>query len=128
MERFPTDLQLRFEFGQLLFDAGKISEAIQEFQKAQTNPHRKVACMNYLAQCYAKRKMFDLAARALQSALKEKVVFDEEKKDLHYNLGVVLESMGKKEEMIEQFKLIYEVDAGYKDVDARLAKFYSGEA
>src|SRR5206468_3608338 len=37
-ERYPTDLQIRFELGELYFKAGKISEAIQEFQKAQSNP------------------------------------------------------------------------------------------
>ena len=83
--------------------------------------------MNYLAQCYAKRKMFDLAARTFKNAIKEKPVFDDEKKDLIYNLGCVLESMGKKEEAIEQFKLIYEMDASYKDVTAKVDAFYAGQ-
>jgi tetratricopeptide (TPR) repeat protein len=113
--------------GQLYFQTGKITEAIQEFQKAKNNPHKGLAAMNYLAQCYAKRKMFDMAARTLQSAIKEKPVFDEEKKDLVYNLGCVLESMGKKEEAIEQLKLIYEIDIGYKDVAAKVDAFYAGQ-
>jgi hypothetical protein len=70
--------------------------------------------------------MFDLAARTLQTALKEKPVFDEEKKELIYNLGCMLDAMGKKEEAIEQFKLIYEVDSGYKDVSAKVEKYYEG--
>ena len=104
VEKYPTDLAIRFEMGVLYFQAGKFSEAIAEFQKAQGNPHKRIAAMSYLAQCFAKRKMFDLAARTLQNAIKEKLVFDDEKKDLVYNLGCVLESMGKKEEAIEQFK------------------------
>ncbi len=126
VDRFPTDLQIRFEMGQLYFQAGKISEAIGEFQKSQNNPHRRVASMNYLAQCFARRKMYDLAARTLQNAIKEKPVLDDEKKDLLYNLGSVLENMGKKEEAIEQFKIIYEIDIGYKDVAAKVEKYYSG--
>jgi tetratricopeptide (TPR) repeat protein len=126
VERFPTDLQIRFEMGQLYFQAGKISEAIGEFQKAQNNPHRRVAAMNYLAQCFAKRKMHDMAARTLQNAIKEKPVLDDEKKELLYNLGTVLENMGKPSEAIEQFKMIYEVDIGYKDVAAKIDKFYGG--
>ena len=70
--------------------------------------------------------MNDLAARRLQEALKEKPVFDEEKKDLVYQLGCVLEKMGKKEEAIEQFKQIYELDIGYKDVAAKVDNYYSG--
>jgi hypothetical protein len=70
--------------------------------------------------------MNDLAARTLQNAIKEKVIFDEEKKDLIYSLGCVLEKMGKKEEAIDQFKLIYETDIGYKDVAAKVDAYYSG--
>ncbi|HHY85472.1 MAG TPA: hypothetical protein GYA07_08045 [Verrucomicrobia bacterium] len=128
VERFPTDLSIRFEMGVLYFQAGKISEAIQEFQKAQANPHRRIVAMNYLAQCFAKRKMYDLAARTLQNAIKEKTVFDDEKKDLIYNLGSVLENMGKKEEAVEQFKLIYETDIGYRDVAAKVDAYYEGRA
>ncbi len=127
VERFPTDLQFRFELGQLCFQLGKYSEAIQEFQKSQSNPHRRIASMNLLSQCFAKRKMFDLAARTLQNAIKEKIVFDEEKKDLIYNLGCVFESMTKKEEAVDQFKLIYEVDIGYRDVAAKVDAYYSGQ-
>jgi tetratricopeptide (TPR) repeat protein len=127
VDRFPTDLQLRFELGQLYFRAGKISEAIAEFQKSQNNPHRRVPSLNYLAQSFAKRKMYDMAAKMFQNAIKEKPVLDEEKKDLIYNLGSVLESMGKKDEAIEQFKIIYEVDIGFKDVGAKVEKYYSGQ-
>lgn len=127
VEKYPTDLAIRYEMGVLYFQTGKIGEAIQEFQKAQGNPYKRLAAMSYLAQCFAKRKMFDLAARTLQNAIKEKAVFDEEKKDLIYNLGVVLESMGKKEDAIEQFKQIYEMDAGYKDVSAKVEAFYAGQ-
>ena len=127
VEKYPTDLAIRFEMGVLYFQGGKTSEAIAEFQKAQQNPHKRGAAMSYLAQCFAKRKMFDLAARTLQNAIKEKPVFDDEKKDLVYNLGCVLESMGKKDDAIEQFKQIYEMDASYKDVAAKVDAFYAGQ-
>jgi tetratricopeptide (TPR) repeat protein len=127
VEKFPADLAIRFEMGTLYFQAGKIGEAISELQKAQGNPHKRIAAMSLLAQCFAKRKMFDLGARTLQNAIKEKVVFDDEKKDLIYNLGCVLDSMGKKEEAVEQFKIIYETDIGYRDVAAKVDAFYAGQ-
>ncbi len=127
VEKYPTDLAIRYELGTLYFATGKIGEAIQEFQKAQSNPHKRLAAMNYLAQCFAKRKMNDLAAKTLQNAIKEKLVFDDEKKELIYHLGCVLESMSKKEDAIEQFKLIYETDIGYKDVAAKVDAYYAGQ-
>jgi tetratricopeptide (TPR) repeat protein len=127
VEKYPTDLALRFEMGQIYFQSGKIGEAIQEFQKAQNYPNKRLASMNYLAQCFAKRKMFDPAVRTLQSAIKEKTGFDEEKKDLIYQLGCVLETMGKKEEAIQQLILIYESDIGYKDVAAKVDAYYASQ-
>ena len=127
VEKYPTDLAIRYEMGVFYFQAGKIGEAIAEFQKAQGNPHKRLLAMSYLAQCFAKRKMFDLAARTLQNAIKEKLVFDDEKKDLIYNLGCVFEGMGKKEEAVEQFKQIYETDISYKDVAAKVDAFYAAQ-
>jgi len=126
-EKYPTDLAIKFELGVLYFQTGKIGEAIAEFQKAQGNPHKRRTAMSYLAQCFAKRKMFDLAAKTLQNALKEIPGFDEEKKELTYQLGCVLESMGKKEEAIEQFKIIYETDISYKDVSAKVDAYYAAQ-
>jgi tetratricopeptide (TPR) repeat protein len=120
VERFPTDLQIRFEMGQLYFQAGKIGEATREFQRARENPHRRIQAMSYLAQCFARRGINDLAASTLQEAIKEKVVFDDEKKELLYLLGSVLETMGKRDDAIAQYKQVYAVDAGYKDVEAKI--------
>ena len=123
-DRYPTDLLIRFELGQLYFEAGKITEAQQEFQKAQNNPNKRIQATTFLAKCFEKKGMYDLAARRLQDALKEKLTLDDEKKDLLYTLGCVLEKMGKKAESIEQFKLIYEVDMGYRDVTKRVEDSY----
>jgi len=127
IEKYPTDLLIRFEMGVLYFQAGKINEAMQEFQKARGNQNKRLAAMGYLAQCYGRKKMFDMAARTLQEVIKEKTGFDDEKKELVYSLGCMLENMGKKEEAIEQFKTIYEMDLGYKDVAAKVDAYYAAQ-
>jgi tetratricopeptide (TPR) repeat protein len=127
IERYPSDLQLRFELGQLYFQAGRISEAIQEFQRAQNNPHRRIQALYHLGLCFAQRGVHDLAARTFQNALKEKLVFDDEKKELIYALGCELEQTGKKDEAIEQFKLIYEVDIAYRDVATKVDAYFAAQ-
>ncbi len=124
-EKYPTDLQIRYELGTLCFTAGKISEAIQEFQKSQMNPQRRLSSIMYLGRCFAKRGMNDMAARKIQEALKEKSGFDDERKEMLYELGCVLEKMGKADEAIEQFKQIYEADIGYRDVAAKVDAYYA---
>jgi tetratricopeptide (TPR) repeat protein len=126
VEKYPNDLSLRFEMGELYFKAGRTSEAIQEFQRARDNPHRRIRATMYLGQCFLARKMNDLAVHQFQAALKEKIGFDDERKEILYGLGLAFEKMGKKEESIEQFKQIFLVDSGYRDVAARVDAFYSG--
>jgi tetratricopeptide (TPR) repeat protein len=126
VEKYPNDLALRFELGVILFNAKKHGEAYAEFQKSQNNPHLRIRSLLFMGQSLLGRNMNDLAVRALQNALKEKVGMDDERKELLYHLGVALEKMGKRDEAIEQFKLIYEVDSAYRDVGARVDAFYSG--
>jgi len=127
-ERYPTDLQIKFELGHLYLQAGKLTEAMGEFQKAQANPQRRLAAMAAMGQCLSARGMNDMAAKKFQEALKEKPSFDDEKKDLLYQLGSVLEKMGKKEDAMDQFKQIYEVDIAYKDVATKVESFYSSQS
>ncbi|HRZ92697.1 MAG TPA: tetratricopeptide repeat protein, partial [Candidatus Paceibacterota bacterium] len=128
VERYPNDLAIRFEMGQLCYRAGRITEAIQEFQKSQANPHMRIPSLYHLGLCFSKRGLSDLAARTLQNAIKEKVGFDDERKELIYALGCVFEGMGQREQAIEQFKQIYEVDIGYKDVAAKVDAFYEQQS
>jgi tetratricopeptide (TPR) repeat protein len=123
-DTYPSDLTLRFELGVLQFESGDVQSAIRSFQRAQGNPHKEIAALTYLGQCFSKRNMNDMAARTLQNALDKKEVMDDEKMDLLYQLGCVLDSMDKKEESIEQFKQIYERDIGYKDVADRVDAYY----
>ena len=127
VERYPNDLTIRFELAELYFKAGRIAEAMPEFQKAKANPNKRLQAMSYLGQCLARRGMNDMAARTLQNALKEKATFDEEKKELYYALGGVFEKMGKTEEAMEQYKQIYEVDMGFKDVSAKIDAYYQSK-
>ena len=126
-ERYPNDLLIRFDLGKLYLQVGKISEAIREFQKAQNNPNKRLLSLTYLGQCFARRGMNDMAARKFEDAIREKTVFDDEKKDMIYHLGLVLDKMGKKEEAMNRYKEIYEVDAGFKDVAKKVEDYYSSQ-
>ncbi len=128
VERYPNDLLHRFELGQCLLAAGRVNEAIAEFQRAQQHPQKRIAALHQLGRCFLLRGMTDLAIRTFQNALKEKPAFDEEKKELLYDLGQAFEKAGRPEEAIEQLKLIYEVDIGYRDVAARVDAYYAAKA
>lgn len=122
--KYPNDLHLHFELGELYFQRGRVGEAIKEFQKAQNNPSRRICSLLRLGQLFQKRKMYDLASRSLKAAIDEKEVFDEEKKELCYTLGTVFEAMNQPDEAIEMYKRVYEVDIDYRDVAAKVDAYY----
>ena len=147
----PKDKALVVEFANAVAETGGNAEVAEEFldelirttpydpdlKQAQKNlsahktldqgGYNALAAMSMLAQCFAKRNMNDSAVRTLQNAIKEKPAFDDEKKDLIYNLGCVFEKMGKKAEAIEQFLIIYEADVTYRDVGAKVDAHYAAQ-
>jgi len=124
VDRNPTDLQFRFELGEILAGLERYQEAIPELQKARMNPNVRIRSMCLLGQCFNARSMFDLAAKTLSDAASELTAMDAVKKDVVYNLGLVYEKMGDKEKSIACMKQIYEVDYSYRDVAARVEGSY----
>ena len=121
----PTDLLLRFELGEAFIKAGQFTDAIPELQRSKQNPNIRLKAMFLLGQCYVQKSMLDLAVKQFRDAAGETSTMDATKKDIVYNLGIVLEKLGKKDEYLECMKQIYEVDYGYRDVAARVESSYS---
>jgi tetratricopeptide (TPR) repeat protein len=124
VERNPTDLQFRFELGEVLINAGQYREALPELQRARQNPNARLKAMNLLGRCYRQLEMLDLAMKQLEEAAKEIVSMDAMKKDIVYNLGLVYEEMGDHEKSLSVMKQIYEADYGYRDVAERVESSY----
>ena len=124
LDRNPTDLQLRYELGEQLTNAGEYRDALPQLQRARQNPNARFKAMNLLGRCYRELGMLDLAAKQLEDAARETMVMDEIKKEIVYNLGLVYEQMGDVEKHIDAMKKIYEADYGYRDVAARVESSY----
>ncbi len=128
VERNPTDLQFRFELGEVLVNAGNYREALPELQRARQNPNARLKAMNLLGRCYRQLEMLDLAMKQLEEAAREIVSMDAMKKDIVYNLGLVYEQMGDHEKSLSVMKQIYEADYGYRDVAERVESSYRGKS
>lgn len=124
VDRNPTDNALRFKYGQALFDAGELKEAIPQLQRAQQSPSIRIKAMLLLGRCYEGRNMNDLAVDQLEKAANELQVMDETKKEVLYTLGVVHQKIGDSEKSLESFKEIYAVDYDYRDVAERVESSY----
>ena len=54
----------------------------------------------------------------------EMAIMDSTKKEIVYDMGLTFEALGKRDEMLDAFKKIYEVDYGYRDVAHRVESAY----
>lgn len=124
VRRYPNDLQFKFELGVLQFDHGLVNEAIGQFQLSQRNPQRRIRSLYYMARCFAAKGQHDIAVEQLAKAKSELMIMDDTKKETVYELGCVFEAMGAIDKAVEQFKEIYSVDIGYRDVAAKIEKYY----
>ena len=124
VDRNPTDLQLRFELGERLLQAGHFRDALPELQRARQNPNARLKAMNLLGRCYRELGMLDLAMKQFEEAAREILSMDAMKKEIVYNLGLVYEQMGDRDKAIQCMKQIYEADYGFRDVAARVESSY----
>lgn len=122
--RYPNELQLRFEYGEKLFRRELINEAVQQFQLAQRNAQRRIKSLYYIGLCFKLKKQYDLAVSQFEQAAAEQATMDDTKKDILYELGLVLEAAGNPQKAMEHYKRIYQADIGYKDIAARIEKGY----
>lgn len=122
--RYPNDLQFRYELGVLHYGRGSIMESIEEFQLAQRNPQRRTLALYYLGLCFKQKGQYDIALEQLEKAASELSLMDDTKKDIVYEMGLLLELMGQPDKAVERFKEIYSVDIRYKDISQRIEKSY----
>jgi tetratricopeptide (TPR) repeat protein len=125
VDRNPTDLQLRFELGERMVEAGQFNEAIPELQRARQNPNARLKAISLLGRCYEEKGMLDLAVQQLKAAASEMVAMDGVKKDTLYRLALLHEKMGQQPEYINALKEIYEADYGFRDVANRVESSYA---
>ncbi|MFR9545241.1 MAG: tetratricopeptide repeat protein [Rikenellaceae bacterium] len=124
-EANPTDAQLQYKLGEALFNAGEYTDAIPALQRARNNPNLRTKAMLMLGKCYASKSMIDMAIRQLEDANSELLSMDDLKKEILYMIGSLYAQSGNTEKSLENFKTIYEVDYGYKDVATRVESAYN---
>ena len=124
VRKYPSDMPLRFEYGHALMQDDRIDEAIKQFQQSKNNAQRQSMSLNYLGECFRRKGMFDLAVSQFETALSTMHTMDSLKKDVIYSLARTYEDMGRHAAALDQFKIIYTDDIGFRDVAQRVENLY----
>ena len=122
--KYPNDLQIRFEYAEVLWEGGAVDDALEQFQIAQRNPQHRLIAIVYLGRCFAAKNQFDMAIEQFNRALEDMPTMNADKMFTLYHLGITYDTMGRKKDALDCFKQIYSVDIKYQDVAERINKFY----
>lgn len=125
VEQFPNDYAQRLNLGELLLGAGKVDEAIKQFQLAQRSNSLKQRSCVMLGKCFYEKRLFDLALEQFDKAIAELPGMDEFKKEVLYTSAECSEALNDIEGAVKRYKLIYASDIGFRDVAAKIDGFYS---
>jgi tetratricopeptide (TPR) repeat protein len=125
VDRYPNDPGYRYEFGRLLFEAGDVDRAIQQFQISHRSPKVRIASLTFLGACFKSKRQYDLALEQYETAKGEISAMNDQKKDIIYQLAECYELMDNREKAIAEYKLIYAADIGYRDVAAKIDEYYA---
>ncbi len=122
-ERYPNNLNYRYDLAVRYQSAGKYNEAIGEFQKARSDPKRVGLCMLSLGQCFQQIKQNRLAISHYEQAVKEIPDGDADNKKQALYLTAKLAFSMKDYDTAENYATtLGAMDFSYKDVPALLDK------
>ena len=124
VERYPTDMRIKFEYGVRLFNAQKFDEAIPMFQAARADPKSKTRCTLYIGRAFYLKKLYSQAVTMLRDGEAECEVPDSETaKEITYWLARSLEASGDKAAAQKAYGKLLQMDYNYRDVRVRISTF-----
>jgi tetratricopeptide (TPR) repeat protein len=127
VERYPNDFAYRYELGVLLLAANRLEDAVQQLQYAQRNPKFRQPALLAIGRAFTLGGKYDLAIEQLTAAKSEVLMMNDLKKEIIYALGETYEKMTKAKEAVDEYKIIYMADSGYRDVAKKINDFYEGQ-
>ncbi len=127
-ERFPNDMQLQFDLGELQFECGMIDEALARFTEISENLQKRRGSLVYMGRCSLLRNENENAVTYLRDAVNEMPRMDKYKREAMYYLGNALELTGDVEGAKENYRQILVSMANYRDVPQRLSALEASAA
>ncbi len=128
VDRYPKDLQKKFELAQRLMKFKKWDQAIPLLQAASANNKLEPEARVMLGECFLSEKKTPLAARQFETAVKLVNVHDQPELFLkcHYVLGRLAEEKGDNETAITHYTEVLSLDYSYRDARNRMEKLQGG--
>lgn len=112
-----------YERGLALRKASLFKQAIEQFEKATSDPAYALKAYAHIGLCCKSSRQFDQAVTAFRNALKVPAATRKEIVQILYVLGRTLESLGRVAEARESYRWLRREDPQYRDVAERIQSF-----
>lgn len=110
------DYETHYNLGIAYKEMMLLEPAMEEFKKAMRDPERTLECCSMLAICELAQNNPDAAAGWLRQGIDAPGFPPEDSVGLHYDLGILLMGLGRREEALEEFRTVAAQDPDYRDV------------
>ncbi len=97
-----------------------LEPAIEEFKKAMRDPERTLECCSMLSICEASQGNMDAAMDWLKQGINAPGFPPEDSIGLRYDLGEMLQGLGRSDEAMAEFKVVAEIDPEYREIASKL--------
>ncbi|MFG0329007.1 MAG: tetratricopeptide repeat protein [Phycisphaerales bacterium] len=101
VEKYPTDLRLKYELGQLLYRNGQYEDAIPHLQQAQEDARIRSSCQHLIGLCFLKTEWYDEAVQSLRAAVEGYELDDDRALEMRYDLMDALERYAREHDDLE---------------------------
>ena len=124
------DAQTHYDLGIAYKEMGLLEEAISEFEIVlhHGGGARRADCFTMLGTCEAERGNGDDALKYLEEGLQLEDLSAEARRALAFEVGTVLESLGRKDEALAHYQSVFAEERGFRDVAARIQRLGGGSA
>ena len=121
VQNYPTDVQLKYEYGLRLMRNKKYDDAIPLLQQAQRDPRHKISSMSKIGMCFFMKQWYADAVDIFIQAMESHGSSDDSiAKELRYNLARSYEKQDQTDKAMDVYRKIAQLDFGYKDVRTRI--------
>jgi tetratricopeptide (TPR) repeat protein len=124
-KRETLDANTHADLGIMEKTMERYDAAIEHFKALLADPKREVFALSMIGECAEAQGDSAEAIRCYQDALKRPSATTAEATQLYYQLGNVFYNLGDHSEALYYFERVFKRDAGFRDVQERLAKLKS---
>ena len=109
---------------------GLLEEAVSEFEIVlhHGGGARRADCLTMLGTCEAERGNAEAAVKYLKDGLELEELNPEARRALAFELGSVLETLGRNGEALQQYQEVAAEERGFRDVAARIQRLGNSSA